>query len=202
MKLDPDLEIIKQCQSDDPVIYEKAFNRIYRKYGERAYNIAYRILGNAEDALDVTQDAFLTVFKKVSNFRKDSRFFTWFYRIVVNLSIDRKRKQASTPYLVRSDSESVLSDLPDPQIDSVEKLAQEEFMESSIQASFMKLSPNLRTVTVLRYIDGLSYAEIAETLECSIGTVKSRLNRAHRMLQTLLQPLLAAQRSTRKKEQS
>jgi len=194
--LDPDFELIQQCQSSDPAVYEKAFYGIYRKYGERAYNIAYRILGNAEDALDVTQDAFLTVFKKVSDFRKDSRFFTWFYRIIVNLSIDRKRKQSAMRVIARGDSGWDLSDLADPRDDKEVDLDQEEFLDTQIQASFMKLSSNLRSITVLRYIEGLSYADIAETLNCSIGTVKSRLNRAHRTLETLLKPFMEARRGS------
>lgn len=188
--MDPDSEIIEQCRSSDPAVYEKAFYEIYRKYGERTYNIAYRILGNGEDALDVTQDAFLTVFKKLSRFRRDSRFFTWFYRIVVNLSIDRRRKQATIRTFTQGETDWNLADFPDPRTESVEKLDQKEFLDTEIQASFMKLSPNLRAITVLRYIEGLSYSEIAETLDCSIGTVKSRLNRAHRILQTHLKPLL------------
>jgi RNA polymerase sigma-70 factor (ECF subfamily) len=190
MNIDPDFELIRQCQSGDPADYEEAYHRIYEKYGERAYNIAYRILGHAEDALDVTQDAFITVFKKIENFRRDARFFTWFYRIVVNLSIDRKRKQASAPMAQGSEEGSFFSDLPDTRKDSIEQLAHEEHVEKRVQKAFMKLSPNLRAVTVLRYIEGLSYAEISETLECSIGTVKSRLNRAHKYLETLLRPAL------------
>jgi len=188
---DPDLELVRQCQSEDPDVYEKAFQGIYQKYGERAYNISYRILGNADDALDVTQDAFLSVFKKLSEFRQDSRFFTWFYRIVVNLSIDRRRKLSTTPLAMnRVDGEDVFSELADSRPDSIEQMALREDLEANIQASIIKLSPNLRIVTVLRYIDGMSYAEIAETLACSIGTVKSRLNRAHKMLEQLLRPMM------------
>lgn len=196
MNTDPDLELVKQCLSKDPTVYEGAFKRIYEKYGDRAYNISYRILGNAEDALDVTQDAFVILFKKIEKFKQNSRFFTWFYRIVVNLSIDRKRKLASIPSTMDTDSgKGSLSEVPDSRADAIEELEQEEHLEKKIQASFMKLSPNLRTVTVLRYIEGLSYLEIAETLECSIGTVKSRLNRAHKTLESILKPMLDLSRN-------
>ena len=186
MNIDPDLEIVRQCQSDDPVVYESAFYTIYKKYGDRAFNIAYRILGNYEDALDVTQDAFIKVFKKIGDFRKDSRFFTWFYRIVVNLSIDKRRKLGAHQVISDSDRTKSLSEIPDNKAITIDKLAKDEHLEKRIQDSLLKLSPNLRTVTVLRYIEGLSYAEVAETLQCSIGTVKSRLNRAHKTLEDLL----------------
>lgn len=194
MNLDPDLELVQQCQSRDPAVYESAYYRIYDKYGERAYNISFRILGNSEDALDVTQDAFLTLFKKIGDFRQDSRFFTWFYRIIVNLSIDHKRRKSSAQVISNSDREGTLAELPDSESNTFEKLAWKEYLEKNIQASLLKLSPNLRVVTVLRYIEGLSYSEIAEVLECSIGTVKSRLNRAHRNLESSLRPMIKSVR--------
>lgn len=194
MNLDPDLELVQQCQSRDPAVYEGAFYQIYEKYGERVYNISYRILGDSEDALDVTQDAFLTLFKKIAEFRQDSRFFTWFYRIVVNLSIDQRRKRSSAPLVTESDREGTMAELADKKSDTIEKLAWNEFLEKNIQASLLKISPNLRVVTVLRYIEGLSYAEIADVLDCSIGTVKSRLNRAHKNLEASLQPVIKSVR--------
>lgn len=190
MNRDPDFELVNCCQSKDPTKYESAFFKVYEKYGERAFNISYRILGNAEDALDVTQDAFLTLFKKIQNFRFDSRFFTWFYRIVVNLSIDKRRKRGINPVISDGDKEGMLSNLPDDKYDSIEKLAWDEYLETNIQACLSKMNPNLRAVTVLRYIEGLSYSEIAETMESSIGTVKSRLNRAHKSLEKNLKPLI------------
>jgi RNA polymerase sigma factor (sigma-70 family) len=79
-----------------------------------------------------------------------------------------------------------LAEVPDTKSITTEDLAKKEFLESKIQNALLRLSPNLRLVTVLRYIEGLSYAEIADTLECSIGTIKSRLNRAHKNLEALL----------------
>jgi len=186
MNIDPDYDLVQQCRSNDPTLYEPAFKRVYEKYGEKVFNISYRILGNREDASDVTQDAFITLFRKISNFRKDSRFFTWFYRIVVNLCIDRKRKKVSSRLINESERTGGLVDVPDQREDAIKKLTDQEFLETRVQQSLLKLSPNLRTVTVLRYIEGLSYIEIAETLNASLGTVKSRLNRAHRNLEELL----------------
>ena len=190
MSIDPDIELVRRCQSENPVEYERAFFELYKKYGEKAFNIAYRILGNGDDACDVTQDAFITLFKKIKSFRSNSRFFTWFYRIVVNLSIDSRRKRTSNQQVIQGEGNRIMANVPDEKGDAVEQLAWQEYLETHIQASLAKLNPNLRVVTVLRYIEGLSYAEVAETLECSIGTVKSRLNRAHKHLEGHLRPLL------------
>jgi RNA polymerase sigma-70 factor (ECF subfamily) len=198
MIIDPDLEIVKQCQSKDPAVYEAAFYTIYKKYGDRALNISYRILGNYEDALDVTQDVFIKVFKKIGDFRKDARFFTWFYRIVVNLSIDKRRKLGAHQMISESDRNGSLSEVPDNKVVTIDKLASDAHLEKRIQDCLLKLSENLRTVTVLRYIEGLSYQEVAETLECSIGTVKSRLNRAHKTLEELLRSELDLAREAKK----
>ncbi len=186
--LDPDDELVKRCQSDDPEVFEKAFFEIYKKYGERIYNTSFRILGNSDDALDVTQDAFINIFRKIDQFREDSRFFTWFYRIVVNLCIDRKRKLLSTKYVSESLGNEIFANIPDVRNPTTEDLAKNEHLEHMIQKALMRLSPVLRPVVVLRYIEGFSYAEIAETLECSVGTVKSRMNRAHRNLEVILKP--------------
>ena len=149
MNLDPDQELIEQCQSSDADVFESAFYQIYKKYGDRVYNISYRILGNAEDALDVAQDSFITVFKKIKQFRRDSRFFTWFYRIVVNLSIDRRRKQVAFRVLSDSDREGLLTELPDLKQDTIERLAKNEFLEMRIQESLLKLTSNLRAKKTL-----------------------------------------------------
>ena len=196
------MELVQQCQSSDPRVFDAAFLTIYKKYGDRAFNISYRILGNYEDALDVTQDAFIKLFKKIGEFRKDSRFFTWFYRIVVNLSIDKKRKLRAHQVYTESDRNGSLADVPDDNLVTVEKLAKNEFLEKKIQERLMRLSPNLSTVTVLRYIEGLAYAEIAETLECSIGTVKSRLNRAHKNLEKMLRNEIDLVKQGKKKSSS
>ena len=198
MIIDPDFEIVKQCQSKDPAVCETAFYTIYKKYGDRALNISYRILGNYDDALDVTQDVFIKVFKKIGDFRKDARFFTWFYRIVVNLSIDKRRKQGAHQVISESDRNGGLSEVPDDKAVTIDKLASDAHLEKRVQDCLLKLSENLRTVTVLRYIEGLSYQEVAETLECSIGTVKSRLNRAHKTLEELLRSELDLAREAKK----
>jgi RNA polymerase sigma factor (sigma-70 family) len=90
-----------------------------------------------------------------------------------------------------------LSEVPDSKSVTTEDLAKKDFLESKIQSALLRLSPNLRLVTVLRYIEGLSYAEIADTLSCSIGTIKSRLNRAHKNLEAILSSVIETERKLR-----
>jgi len=192
MTEDTDFALVRRCQSDEPEVFEPAFGELYEKYADRVFNTSFRVVSNAADAADVTQEVFLTIFKKIAEFQFSSRLFTWIYRITVNLSIDRRRRGQSMPtVLVESGVESgVLNSLPDERIGSPEDWADQQFLSEKVQASINRLSPKLRATVTLRYIEGLSYGDIAEVMECSIGTVKSRLNRAHGNLEELLQPVV------------
>jgi RNA polymerase sigma-70 factor (ECF subfamily) len=190
MAKDPDFELIRRCQSPDPEVFEPAFDELFNTYKDRIYNTAIRVVGNAEDALDVTQDVFVTVFRKIHDFQFGSRFFTWLYRIVINLAIDNRRRTQSGPALF---SQGQVRDSGEPEVadadDALGKWTEDDHLEQKVQRALNRLSPKLRAIVVLRYIDGLAYHEIAETLDCSLGTVKSRLNRAHVSLQEFLQPI-------------
>lgn len=192
MTEDIDFAIVRRCQDSDPDVYEPAFHELYDLYRDRVFNTAYRVVGNAADAADVCQEVFLTVFRKMGEFQFSSRFFTWLYRITVNLSIDRKRRVQTAPSLVQEGGAepTVLNAVPDNTIHSPDAWADSEFVERKVQNSINRLSPKLRAIVVLRYIEGLSYGDIAEVMTCSIGTVKSRLNRAHRNLEVFLKPVV------------
>ena len=187
-----DFELIRRCQSGDAAIHEPAFLELYERYRDRVFNTAYRVVGNATDAADVTQDVFLTLFRKIDEFQFGSRFFTWLYRVTVNLSIDRRRRaHAHRTTIAESSFEGgVLSAIPDDRADVPGSWSETDALEQSVQRSIDRLSPKLRAIVVLRYIENLSYGDIAETMDCSIGTVKSRLNRAHRSLADLLKPMV------------
>lgn len=190
---DTEFDLVRRCQSREPGIYEPAFGELYASYADRVFNTSFRVVGNAADAADVTQDVFLTVFRKIGEFQFSSRFFTWIYRITVNLSIDRRRRGQSSPVVVEGSGEgSVLASLPDAEAAAPDAWADREFVERKVQQSIDRLSPKLRAIVVLRYIEGLAYGEIAEVMDCSIGTVKSRLNRAHKNLEVLLGPVVEA----------
>lgn len=193
MSDDNDFSIVRRCQSADADEHEPAFRELYELYKDRVYNTAFRVVGNASDAADVCQDVFLTVFRKIGEFQFSSRFFTWIYRITVNLSIDRKRRERGGAAAVESDGESVdLLSVADASTTAPESWADVEFVEQRVQHSIQRLSPKLRAIVVLRYIEDLSYGDIADVMNCSIGTVKSRLNRAHRNLEVFLKPVVEA----------
>lgn len=196
MKLDPDRELIEACQGTTPTGLDGAFRRLYDQYKDRVYNVCYRITGSATDALDASQETFGIVFRKIGDFRFEAKFSSWVYRIAVNASIDMKRR-ASTRWLASIDTAPAAEqndlprmDLRDDRTEMPLAAASRHELESEIQAAILRLSPKMRAITVLRYVENLSYDEIAETLQISLGTVKSRLSRAHEALDRELTPVL------------
>ena len=174
-----------------------AFGELYGRFRDRVYNVCYRITGNPSDALDASQETFGTLCRKIGDFRFQSRFSSWVYRIAVNASIDLKRRNrsrrlASLDAVSDSfgDDEAGRFDVRDVDIEMPSQAASRRELESEIQRAITRLSPKLRAITVLRYIESLSYDQIAETLQISLGTVKSRLARAHAALDRELSPVL------------
>lgn len=193
---DPDKDLVLRCQAASPSGLEGCFRELYDAYKDRVYNVCYRITGNANDALDAAQDTFGILFRKVGGFRFQSKFSSWVYRIAVNASIDLKRKAANRrlPSLdqmtqVRGEDSPSLEPVDERAVSPVESAATEE-LELEVQAAITRLSPKMRGITVLRYMQGLSYEEISLSLGISLGTVKSRLARAHQALDRELTPLL------------
>lgn len=193
---DPDRELIIRCQAAGPSGLEGCFRELYDAYKDRVYNVCYRITGNANDALDAAQDTFGILFRKVEGFRFQSKFSSWVYRIAVNASIDLKRRAANRrlPSLdqmtqIRGEDSPSLEPVDEAAPSPIESAATEE-LELEVQAAITRLSPKMRGITVLRYMQGLSYEEISISLGISLGTVKSRLARAHQALDRELTPLL------------
>jgi len=193
---DPDKDLVLRCQAASPSGLEGCFRELYDAYKDRVYNVCYRITGNVNDALDAAQDTFGILFRKVEGFRFQSKFSSWVYRIAVNASIDLKRKAANRrlPSLdqmtqVRGEESPSLEPVDERAVSPVESAATEE-LELEVQAAITRLSPKMRGITVLRYMQGLSYEEISLSLGISLGTVKSRLARAHQALDRELTPLL------------
>jgi RNA polymerase sigma-70 factor (ECF subfamily) len=197
MKPDPDRELVAACQATTPSGLEGAFRRLYDEYKDRIYNVCYRITGNATDALDASQETFGIMFRKIGEFRFESKFSSWVYRIAVNASIDHKRR-ASTRWLPSLESveegsarpEGGRFEIKDEHTELPMAAASRHELEEEIQHAISRLSPKMRAITVLRYVENLSYDEISETLQVSIGTVKSRLSRAHEALDRELTPVL------------
>lgn len=196
MKIDPDRELVEACQAQSPTGLEGGFRTLYDQFKDRVYNVCYRITGNAADALDASQETFGIMFRKIGEFRFESKFSSWVYRIAVNASIDHKRRSStrSMPSLDahtdKSRSEGARFDVRDERVEMPAAAASRHELEAEIQSAIGRLSPKMRAITVLRYVENLSYEEIAETLQISIGTVKSRLSRAHEALDRELTPLL------------
>jgi RNA polymerase sigma-70 factor, ECF subfamily len=190
-----ELELVRRCQMARGKEFGRQFAELYRAYKDRVYNIAYRITGNPADALDASQETFAILFRKVRDFRFQSKFSSWVYRIAVNASIDLCRRSSSrgTASLdviledSRTGSDSAWLMPADSSAVRPRDAAEGTELSADIQEAINRLSPKLRTIVTLRYLENLSYEEVADVLRCSMGTVKSRLARAH----TALEPLLA-----------
>lgn len=200
MRTDPDYDLVTACQSGSPTDLSGPFRELYERFRDRVYNVCYRITGNATDALDASQETFGILFRKIAEFRFQSKFSSWVYRIAVNASIDLKRRSSSRRLASLEAFEDPRGgagagapgrlDLRDEDVEMPMASASRAELEQEIQRAISRLSPKLQTVTVLRYIESLSYDEIAQTLGISIGTVKSRLARAHDALDRELTPVL------------
>lgn len=168
----------------------EAFRPIYERYKDRVYNTAYRITGDPGLAQDVTHDVFVLVYERLGQFRRRSRFSSWLYRVAVNRATDVARRRALERRLFagRLDGPSVGASVSPP--GSPTRRAEQNELAEEVVKAVEELSLKLRTVVVLRHFEGLSYQEIAEVIGHSVGTVKSRLSRAHRRLAERLRRLL------------
>ena len=179
---------MRDCQDPNSDRFEAAFEALYTRYRDRVYGIAYRVTGSSTDAMDVMQESFALLFRKISGFRFDAKFSTWLFRIVVNCSIDHVRHERSRR-VGRSRSLAMLDPGAEPADDpetGPQRQAETRELGDHVQECIQSLSPKLRAVLVLRYLEGLSYEELRETLGISMGTVKSRLARAHLAIERVL----------------
>ena len=174
------------------------YEAIVQRYARHVYNIAYRMVGNEADARDLSQEAFLRVYRALRRVEPGAPLESWLYRIVSNLYIDllRKRPRARMESLdvpVATPRGEVLREFPDI-VSSPEAILEREHLDSAIQRALETLSVELRLVVVLSDIEGFAYEEIAAILRVPLGTVKSRLHRARQILQQRLRPYVEARR--------
>lgn len=173
-------ELVQACQRGE----RDAFRALFEQYRHKLYSIALRFAGEEAAAMDIAQDTFVKLFSSIRDFRGDSSFDTWIYRLVVNSCMDhRRRAWRLTPL-----GDRFHQTLRDPG-DSLTELLRTE-RGGQVRAAVERLSPDLRMVIVLRYTEGLSYEQIAAVLGCSEGTVASRLNRAHKRLEQRLSRIM------------
>ena len=170
-----------------------AFGRLVGLYQDRLYNSLLRVVGSADDAGDIVQDAFVQAYVKLDTFRGSSAFYTWLYRIAFNLAMSharRERKVVSLDGMKASWGSEPLDGQPTPEM-NIERREQVEM----VHAALAELSVEYRTILVLREIDGCRYDEIAEILEMPVGTVRSRLFRARLALRDQLAPRMHVEKS-------
>ncbi len=191
-----DEELVRVAQGGD----NRAFDELVRRYQDKVYRLSYKILRHEDDAAEALQDAFLSAYRGLRNFKVESTFSTWLYRIATNASLMKYRKRRDNHVsLEQSQSQNEDAEplqVPDWSTQPVAELLTaetREVMEEGIQ----RLPEELRTVFVLRDVEGLSNAEVAEILELSVAAVKSRLHRARIALRERLNRYFA-DRMTRK----
>lgn len=176
-----ELKLVQRVVSGDT----EAFSSLVLAYEKQVFNIALRMVGNREDAEDISQESFIKAYNSLSNFRGDASFSSWLFRIVSNTCLDHLRKIKNRQTLSLSteneDEETEEYDIADDSF-SPEELLEKRLTKESIQRGLEELSEEHRTVLVLREIQGLSYDEIAQMLEIESGTVKSRIARARKKL--------------------
>jgi len=188
ISIDRERELIRRMKLGE----RAAFDEIVGIYRNNCFAIAYNIVGNAEDAKDVLQDAFIRAYMNIKKFRQDARFSTWFYRILVNAAQDMLRRRSRTAKVLLpqiADEEGNTVEAPDPGKNAANILMDNE-LGKYIEDSVSGLPERQRLCFVLKHQNGLSTQEIAETLGLSFSTVKVHLFRAARALQDRLRPYL------------
>lgn len=183
-----ELDLVRRCQAGDT----KAFDELVTRNRTRVFSMIYNMVHSEQDAWDLAQDSFLKAWKSIERFRGQSSFYTWIYRIVMNVTIDWLRKKHVKGAGAEFDDATLLKEV-DPASKTVPKAEAlpYETMERGeirgrIDQAIAQLSPEQRAVILMKEVEGMQYHEIAEALGCSIGTVMSRLFYARKKLQNLL----------------
>ncbi|HET9418469.1 MAG TPA: sigma-70 family RNA polymerase sigma factor [Chthoniobacterales bacterium] len=183
-----ELELVKRCQAGRT----DAFDELVVRYRTRVFAMIYNMVHNEQDAWDLAQESFVKAWKSIKRFRRHSSFYTWIYRIVMNVTIDWLRKKQVKGTGAEFDDSIQLKEVDPasrtlPKADPLphERMQRGEIREK-IDNAIKQLSPEHRAVILMKEIEGMQYHEIAETLGCSIGTVMSRLFYARKRLQNLL----------------
>ncbi len=178
-----------KCMEDE---IQREFDELVRRHYRQAYNLAYRLTGNAADAEDLVQDAFLRAYRFFDRYDRSMPFMNWLSRIMTNLYIDEYRRRGrlktvslDEPLQTEEGEESTMLELPDPGLSPLEIALDKEYIDA-IHEGLQHLAPDFRTAVVLADIEGHSYEEIAEIMRTSIGTVRSRIHRGRKQLRDYL----------------
>ena len=180
-----DWELVQKCQAGEM----DAFQELVSRYHQKIYVVLVGLLRNREDALEVAQEAFFRAYRKIKSFQGGSSFYTWLYRIAVNMAIDSQRRQRRNPLDFRDTMDGVFEEQDEVARDPFSDVHDRELREKLVSA-INDLTPEHRAVIILRTVEGLSYKDIGEILGCSEGTVMSRLHYARKKLQEKLTAFL------------
>jgi RNA polymerase sigma-70 factor, ECF subfamily len=188
-KADADQVLVRRVQRGD----KAAFDVLVRKYQHKIVKLVTRYVHDGAEALDVSQEAFIKAYRAIHGFRGDSAFYTWLYRIAINTAKNHLVAESRRPL-------EHGMDLQDPEqyelqarlkdIDTPERLLLTDEIQRTVEAAIAELPEDLRTAIVLRELEGMSYEQIAETMGCPVGTVRSRIFRAREAIDEKLKPLL------------
>jgi len=189
-ELESDQQLVERVQSGD----KRAFDLLVRKYQHKLVSVISRYIKDWSECQDVAQESFIRAYRAIGNFRGDSQFYTWIYKIAINTAknylVSQNRRPPTDDIAIE---DAVLLDggtrLKDSATPENEMLRQE--IEQTVFATVEQLPEELKTAITLREVDGLSYEEIAEAMNCPIGTVRSRIFRAREAIDIQLRPLLA-----------
>jgi RNA polymerase sigma-70 factor (ECF subfamily) len=193
---DTDKELVRRVQQGD----RRAFDLLFARYQHKILNLVGRYLRDAQDVEDVTQEAFIKAFRALPRFRGDSAFYTWLYRIAINTAknhlVARSRRPPGTDVDVEDaqfmDGADMLRESENPE----SALARDE-LSQAIDEAIGRLPDDLRSAVTLREFDGLSYEQIAEIMECPVGTVRSRIFRARESIDQHIAPLISRREAGR-----
>ncbi len=184
-----DKQLIERVKNGE----KAAYDLLVLKYQQRIINLVSRFVRNQSDALDVTQEAFIKAYRALPNFRGDSAFYTWLYRIAVNTAKNhlavQNRRPSGNNYDV-SEIEQIEGADALKEHASPESLLMKDELQATVLKAIEDLPEDLKTAIMLREIEGLSYEEIAGVMECPIGTVRSRIFRAREAIDNEMKPLL------------
>jgi RNA polymerase sigma-70 factor (ECF subfamily) len=188
-KADADQVLVRRVQRGD----KAAFDVLVRKYQHKIVKLVTRYVHDGAEALDVSQEAFIKAYRAIHGFRGDSAFYTWLYRIAINTAKNHLVAEGRRPL-------EHGMDLQDPEqyelqarlkdVDTPERLLLTDEIQRTVEAAIAELPEDLRTAIVLRELEGMSYEQIAETMGCPVGTVRSRIFRAREAIDEKLKPLL------------
>jgi RNA polymerase sigma-70 factor (ECF subfamily) len=184
--------LVERVQQGD----KRAFDLLIQKYQHRIVSLISRYVSDHSEALDVAQESFIKAYRAIGNFRGDSAFYTWLYRIAINTAknwlVARNRRPPASD-IDAADAEQYDIDSPLKDRSTPENELLREEIEKTVYDTIAALPEDLRTAIMLREIEGMSYEEIATTMECPIGTVRSRIFRAREAIDEKLKPLIGGQ---------